>query len=97
MAEHIATIGKEIKGRYPKVTASVSNFVPKAHTPYQWNGMQRREYFQAHSTWGQAKDGPLTSSPDLRRDQLVEGVLSRGDRRTDGHRTGLAAGARMDG
>ena len=45
MAETIARIGKEEKGRYPKVTASVSNFVPKPHTPYQWNGMQRREYF----------------------------------------------------
>lgn len=35
MAEHIARIGKEVKGRFPKVTASVSNFVPKAHTPYR--------------------------------------------------------------
>ena len=37
MAETIARIGKEASGRYPKVTASISNFVPKAHTPYQWN------------------------------------------------------------
>ncbi len=46
MAETIAQIGREERGRFPKVTASVSNFVPKAHTPYQWNGMQTREYFQ---------------------------------------------------
>ena len=45
MAETIATIGKEVRGKYAKVTASVSNFVPKPHTPYQWNAMQRREYF----------------------------------------------------
>src|SRR5216683_2990980 len=37
MAEQIATIGKEVKGRYVEVTAAVSNFVPKPHTPYQWN------------------------------------------------------------
>src|SRR6266545_630931 len=43
MAEHIAAIGKEVRGRYAEVTASVSNFVPKPHTPYQWNGMQTRE------------------------------------------------------
>ena len=33
MAETISKIGKEVRGRYAKVTASVSNFVPKAHTP----------------------------------------------------------------
>src|ERR1043166_2272330 len=44
MAETIARISKEVKGRYLEVTASVSNFVPKPHTPYQWNGMQTREY-----------------------------------------------------
>src|SRR5579871_6230974 len=42
MAENIATLGKEVLGRYVDVTASVSNFVPKPHTPYQWNGMQTR-------------------------------------------------------
>src|SRR5262249_41203900 len=46
MAETIARIGKEVKGRYVEVTASVSNFVPKPHTPYQWNGMQTREYLR---------------------------------------------------
>src|SRR5437867_9519241 len=46
MAETISRISKEVKGRYLEVTASVSNFVPKPHTPYQWNGMQTREYLQ---------------------------------------------------
>lgn len=83
MAETIARIGKEASGRYPKVTASVSNFVPKAHTPYQWNGMQRREYFQwAHQY--------LYSRRRLRsvhikchdiETSLLEAALSRGDRR----------------
>src|SRR5207249_8744634 len=36
-AETISRIGKEVKGRFVEVTASVSNFVPKPHTPYQWN------------------------------------------------------------
>ena len=46
MAERIASISKEASGRYKEVTASVSNFVPKPHTPYQWNGMQTREYLR---------------------------------------------------
>src|SRR6185369_13410003 len=40
MSDIISDIGKQEHGRYAKVTASVSNFVPKSHTPYQWNGMQ---------------------------------------------------------
>src|SRR5215510_5074384 len=46
MAEEIARISREVTGRYREVTASVSNFVPKPHTPYQWNGMQTREYLR---------------------------------------------------
>src|SRR5438105_7033975 len=46
MAETIARISTEVTGRYKEATASVSNFVPKPHTPYQWNGMQSREYLR---------------------------------------------------
>ena len=49
MAETISRLGKEVRGRFAKVTVSVSNFVPKPHTPYQWQAMQTREYFdRAH-------------------------------------------------
>jgi radical SAM superfamily enzyme YgiQ (UPF0313 family) len=99
MAETITTIGREERGRYAKVTASVSNFVPKAHTPYQWNGMQSREYFR----WAH---GYLRAARNLKSVQvkchdvetsLLEGVLSRGDRRV-GEAVELAwrRGARMD-
>jgi radical SAM family uncharacterized protein len=83
MAETISRIGKEELGHYARVTASLSNFVPKPHTPYQWNGMQTREYLR----WAQdylrqrrriraveVKCHPIEIS-------LIEGVLSRGDRR----------------
>ncbi len=100
MAETIANIGKEVRGRYPKVTASVSNFVPKAHTPYQWNGMQRREYFHwAHNYLHQYKKirSVQIKCHDVET-SLLEGVLSRGDRRT-GKAILLAwqRGARLDG
>ncbi len=99
MAETIATIGKEERGRYAKVTASVSNFVPKAHTPYQWNGMQRREYFRwAHQYLRdkvrlrsvQVKSHDIDTS-------LLEGALSRGDRRVaKAIELAWRRGARMD-
>jgi radical SAM superfamily enzyme YgiQ (UPF0313 family) len=83
MAETIARIGKEERGRYAKVTASVSNFVPKAHTPYQWNGMQRREYFAwAHQHLRRRRRGSSVSVKCHNIEtSLLEGVLSRGDRR----------------
>src|SRR5258707_1229253 len=83
MAEHIARIGKEVKGRYVEVTASVSNFVPKPHTPYQWNGMQTREYLQWAGDY-MRKRRRLRSVQIKQHDiecSLLEGVLTRGDRR----------------
>ncbi len=84
MAETIARIGKEEKGRYAKVTASVSNFVPKAHTPYQWNGMQTRDYFKwAHQyLWSKRSIRNVNIKCHDVETSLLEGVLSRGDRRT---------------
>lgn len=83
MAETIARIGKEEMKRYPKVVASVSNFVPKAHTPYQWNGMQRREYFHwAHQyLWGQRRIRSVDVKCHDVDTSLLEGLVSRGDRR----------------
>ncbi|MEM9828355.1 MAG: TIGR03960 family B12-binding radical SAM protein [Planctomycetota bacterium] len=100
LSETIARVGKEVRGRYAKVTASVSNFVPKAHTPYQWNGMQRREYFQwAHQYMRkQLRIRSVTLKCHNIETSLLEGILSRGDRRT-GAAIELAwrRGARMDG
>jgi radical SAM superfamily enzyme YgiQ (UPF0313 family) len=99
MAETIAQIGKEQTGRYPRVTASVSNFVPKAHTPYQWNGMQRREYFErAHRhLWSQRTNRAVNVKCHNIDTSLLEGVLSRGDRRTaDAIELVWRRGARLD-
>ncbi len=83
MAETIAQIGKEVRGRYAKVTASVSNFVPKPHTPYQWNGMQRRDYFHwAHQYLKRrVKIRAVQVKCHHVETSLLEGLLSRGDRR----------------
>lgn len=99
MAETIAKIGKEERGRFPRVTASVSNFVPKAHTPYQWNGMQRREYFaDAHRyLWSQRSIRAVNVKCHDIETSLLEGVLSRGDRRVaEAIELAWRRGARMD-
>jgi radical SAM superfamily enzyme YgiQ (UPF0313 family) len=83
MAETISQIGREETGRFVKVTASVSNFVPKAHTPYQWNAMQTREYFDwAHRHLRQRRRNRAVQVKYHDTDtSLLEGILSRGDRR----------------
>ena len=83
MAETISRIGKEVKGRYVEVTASVSNFVPKPHTPYQWNGMQSREYFQWAGQYlrQQCRLRSVKIKQHDLESSLLEGVLTRGDRR----------------
>ncbi|MFT7644015.1 MAG: radical SAM family uncharacterized protein [Pirellulaceae bacterium] len=99
MAETISTIGKEVRGRYAKVTASVSNFVPKAHTPYQWNAMQTREYFNwAHKHLReQCRIRAVRVNCHDVDTSLLEGVLSRGDRRTaDAVEIVWRNGGRMD-
>jgi radical SAM family uncharacterized protein len=83
MAETIARIGREVRGRFVEVTASVSNFVPKPHTPYQWNGMQTREYLRWAGQYLKKRcriRSVTVKQHDIELSQL-EGILTRGDRR----------------
>ncbi len=84
MAEHISAIGREVRGRPVEVTASVSNFVPKPHTPYQWNGMQTREYLHwaGKHLRGRVRNRSVRIKQHDIECSLLEGVLTRGDRRT---------------
>ncbi len=100
LAEAISEVGKQATGRHKEVTASVSNFVPKPHTPYQWNGMQSRDYFrwagdylhrQKRNKFVKIKQHDIETS-------LLEGILTRGDRRVSpGLYEAWKRGARFDG
>ncbi len=83
MSDTISQIGREVTGKFAKVTASVSNFVPKAHTPYQWNGMQTAEYFSWAHRYLRERNRNRSVAVKCHDTQtsLLEGVLSRGDRR----------------
>jgi hypothetical protein len=61
----------------------VSNFVPKPHTPYQWNGMQTREYFRwaGHHLRQQCRLRAVKIKQHDIEVSMLEGVLTRGDRR----------------
>ncbi len=100
MAEEIARISRQVTGRYREVTASVSNFVPKPHTPYQWNGMQTREYFHEAGAHMKArrKIGTVKIKQHDVDTSLLEGLLTRGDRRVSvALEEAWRRGARLDG
>jgi len=84
MAEEIARLGKQVRGRWPTVVANVSNFVPKPQTPFEWNAMQPSDYFAAAHT--RMRRRLRLRAVQLRchdiRTSLLEGILARGDRRT---------------
>ena len=99
MAERIAKIGKEVTGRYADVTASVSNFVPKPHTPYQWAGMREREYFRWAHKYLRSRVKIRTVSVKCHdiETSLLEGILTRGDRRVSAAmEEAWRRGARLD-
>jgi radical SAM family uncharacterized protein len=100
MAETISEIGREVTGRHKEVIASVSNFVPKPHTPYQWNGMRRREYFRWAGEYLHRRKrlkAVKVKQHDVET-SLLEGILTRGDRRVaPALLEAWKRGARMDG
>ena len=99
MAETISGIGRHVRRKPTKVTASVSNFVPKPHTPYQWNGMKDRDFFlDAHRYMrSRLKVRDVSLKTHSIETSLLEGVLSRGDRKTaDAVELAWRKGARFD-
>lgn len=83
LSETICRIGREVLGRFVEVTASVSNFVPKPHTPYQWSPMRSRAYLEYAHRYLRSKvrlRAVRIKCHDIDR-SLLEGVLTRGDRR----------------
>ncbi|MFN2146344.1 MAG: TIGR03960 family B12-binding radical SAM protein, partial [Anaerolineales bacterium] len=76
--------GEKVIGRKAKVTAGVSTFIPKPHTPFQWSPTDTEEQIRAkQDLLRQELRGPGLklnwNGPD---ETMLEAVLSRGDRRT---------------
>ena len=84
LAKKVVDLYTEIKGRRGvKVTISVSCFVPKPFTPFQWFGQlpiaefeRRQRLLKEH-----IKDRAITFNYHDARLSVIEGVLARGDRR----------------
>ncbi len=83
LVEKVRTLGRQTKGRTPQVRINLSTFVPKPHTPFQWVVQEGEEELTAKHELlkqGLKRKGINLSWTDPKV-SLLEGVLSRGDRR----------------
>ncbi len=106
LARKVIRAGREATGRRDiRCTVSIGAFVPKPHTPFQWAGQAPHETVDARL---RSLSGALRAAPGYGRavgyryhdgkPSIVEGLLSRGDRRVAGViRAAWADGARFDG
>lgn len=94
-------LGRAILGSYPRIHVSLSSFIPKPHTPFQWVGMddeavlfEKQAYVRSELRRHKSVEFKTHSVPT----SVLEAVFSRGDRRLG--RVLLEAwkrGARFDG
>jgi radical SAM family uncharacterized protein/radical SAM-linked protein len=93
-------VGKRAaKGRVPEVTVSVSTFVPKPHTPFQWCAMDTRETVlgKQQILRQTAKQTRVKLRMHDSEGSWLEGVLARGDRMLcDAVERAYQNGARFD-
>jgi radical SAM family uncharacterized protein len=101
LVRDVLELGRSILGSPPRIHVSLSSFIPKPHTPFQWLGMEGAEALEEKQAYVRSalrrhrtvevKTHDVTTS-------VLEAVFSRGDRRLG--RVLAAAwrrGARFDG
>lgn len=97
----VKAIAREVgMKRPPAITVSVSQHVPKPHTPFQWAAMDTMEDLRTKVNMlrGLARQAKLTLKTHTVEDSWLECLFARGDRKL-GKALQLAyeAGARFDG
>jgi radical SAM family uncharacterized protein len=83
LCKAVLAVGRRKIGHRAQVTAGVSTFVPKPHTPFQWVACDTREQIVAKQNLLRDRlRGPgLKLNWNPPEDSLLEAWLSRGDRR----------------
>ena len=96
----VQSIGRRYHGRAAVTTVSVSSFVPKPHTPFQWCAMDTMEELRRkHSALGRAaRERRMQVKWHDTRTSWLEGIAARGDVRVaDVIEAAYRKGARFDG
>jgi len=87
LANMVVRIANEMgvgrKGKGLKVTVSASSFVPKAHTPFQWEPQATLEELKAKQNYlkDRIRNRKITFNWHDANLSFIEGVFARGDRR----------------
>jgi len=82
IAHNLLALGKKASKRHVQLNISVSTFVPKPHTPFQWFGQSTREDIRAKHAYlenGLRRKG-ISMKPHNPEMSLLEGAFARGDR-----------------
>ncbi len=83
LVNKVHSLGRKGKGKRPQLRISLSSFVPKPHTPFQWVAQASEQELRAKHELlmlGLRRKGIRLSWQDPKR-SLLEAALSRGDRR----------------
>jgi radical SAM family uncharacterized protein len=83
LIEKVHNIGRDFMGNRARIGISLSTFVPKPHTPFQWTAQDKEDQIHLKRDIvknGIAKRGLKVSWQDSKA-SLLEAVISRGDRR----------------
>ncbi|HUU43479.1 MAG TPA: TIGR03960 family B12-binding radical SAM protein [Planctomycetota bacterium] len=83
ITRHVSRVRREVGQPPARVNVTVASFIPKPHTPFQWEPMASREYLEGvRGRLRQALRGGRVQLKfhDVRR-SFLEAVFSRGDRR----------------
>ena len=100
LASKVYDLGRLAPGRRPKLRLSLSTFVPKAHTPFQWFGQidQNEILKRVHLIKNNICRRKISVSWNNPQISLLEAVFSRGDRLLGKVvQSAWESGARFDG
>ena len=101
LAQKVANLYRELKNRRDvKITVSVSCFVPKPWTPFQWTAQISAEEFERRQKLlkNLIRDKAITYNYHNAKLSVLEGILARGDRKlAKVIETAWKNGAKFDG
>lgn len=83
LAYKVSSLRKEIKGSFGNVNITVAPFVPKAHTPFQWEPMVSLERIKEikRIIMNKIRHRRICIKFNRPERSILEGVFARGDRR----------------
>ena len=86
LAQQISSLRRKVAGRSAQVNVSIAPFVPKAHTPFQWEPMASLDRFKTvrRMLRARVRSRAVQLKFHCLERSLLEGVFARGDRRLSG-------------